>query len=157
VSSIPNSYYDLGSSDVVPGIPWLILIGDRSGSSDNVLSSKDVSRSVDIRNRQQCRSGISGGHPVRRVLFLTYVLCGLLAGIGGLIYLCHVGSADSTTGSDSNVNLNAIAAALIGGTALSAGGQASRCCPRGGVPVGALTAMVFLRIPRSGNRLAWGP
>jgi len=157
VSSIPNSYYDLGSSDVVLGF-LADLDRDRSGSSDNVLSSKDVSRSVDIRNRQQCRSGISAGIPVRRVLFLTYVLCGLLAGIGGLIYLCHVGSADSTTGSDSNVNLNAIAAALIGGTALSGGRGRPAGAALGAVFLSvALTAMVFLRIPRSGNRLAWGP
>jgi ribose/xylose/arabinose/galactoside ABC-type transport system permease subunit len=148
VSSIPNSYYDLGSSDVVPGIPWLILIGiGLVVLTTFFLQKTSPGRSIyAIGNNAE--AAFRAGIPVRRVLFLTYVLCGLLAGIGGLIYLCHVGSADSTTGSDSNVNLNAIAAALIGGTALSGGRGRPAGAALGAVFLSvALTAMVFLRIP----------
>ena len=77
------------------------------------------------------------GIPVRRILFMTYVICGVLAGIGGFVYLCYIGSASSTTGTDTNVNLISIAATLIGGTSLL-GGR--------GRPFGAALGAVFLSV-----------
>jgi ribose/xylose/arabinose/galactoside ABC-type transport system permease subunit len=74
---------------------------------------------------------------VRSVLFASYVACGLLAGLAGLIYLAHVGSADSTTGADSSIQLYSIAATLIGGTTLTGG--------RGGV-VGSFLGAIFLSV-----------
>jgi ribose transport system permease protein len=49
----------------------------------------------------------------------------------------HVGSADSQSGISTNINLYSIAAALIGGTALTGG--------RGGV-VGSFIAALFLEV-----------
>ncbi|MDA8290694.1 MAG: ABC transporter permease [Actinomycetota bacterium] len=148
IVNIPNAYDALGNNDVVSGIPWILVIG--VGIAVVValfLRHTNLGRSIyAVGNNADAahRSGIR----VQRVIFLTYVLSGLLAGIAGLLYLCHTGSADSTTGTDSNVNLTSIAATLIGGTTLTGG--------RGGV-VGsvigavflsvALTAMVFARIP----------
>ncbi len=148
VVNIPNFYDTFGNSDLVPGVPWALLAA--VGLALVVwlfLRQTNLGRSIyAVGNDADAahRSGI----PVQRIIFLTYVLCGFLAGIAGLIYLCHTGSADSTTGTDSNVELTSIAATLIGGTTLTGG--------RGGV-IGsvlgaiflsiALTAMVFARIP----------
>lgn len=67
-------------------------------------------------NRQ---SALMLGINVKRTRFLSHLLCGLLAGIGGYVYFLHVGS-----GSPSNATgaeMDAIAASIIGGTMLTGG------------------------------------
>jgi ribose/xylose/arabinose/galactoside ABC-type transport system permease subunit len=148
VISIPTSYGNLGSADVVPGVPWLLVIGAAVVAGAYFMLTRTVpGRSIyAIGNNSD--AAFRAGLPVRRVIFATYVISGTLAGLAGLIYLCHTGSADATSGTDSNLNLTSIAAALIGGTTLRGG----RGNPVGGA-LGAvflsvaLTAMVFARIP----------
>lgn len=86
-----------------------------------------------------------GGIPTRRVTFAAYVICGFFAGLGGVIYLMRTGSADALTGTQTNENLNAIAAALIGGTALTGG--------RGNA-TGALLGSIFLSLTLSAMGIA---
>ena len=59
------------------------------------------------------------GINVRKTRFLAYLLCGLLAGIGGFVYFLHVGSGapSHATGAE----MNAIASSIIGGTMLTGG------------------------------------
>ena len=76
------------------------------------------------------------GIPVRRTLFMTYIICGLLSGIGGFVYFCYIGFASSTIGTDANVHLISIAAALIGGPASWWARPPDRRRPWRGVPVG---------------------
>ncbi len=59
------------------------------------------------------------GINVRRTKFLAHVLCGLLAGLGGILYFLHVGSGDVANGAGDE--MNAIAASIIGGTLLTGG------------------------------------
>ncbi len=59
------------------------------------------------------------GIGVARVRFATYVLMGFLAGIAGVLAIGRVGTANADTGA--NEELNVIAAAVIGGAALSGG------------------------------------
>ena len=56
------------------------------------------------------------GIDVRRTKFLAHVLCGLLAGLGGILYFLHVGSGDVANGA-----MNAIASSIIGCTLLTGG------------------------------------
>ncbi len=67
-------------------------------------------------NRQ---SALMLGVNVKRTTFISYVICGLLAGIGGFVYFMHVGSgsASHATGAE----MNAIASSIIGGTMLTGG------------------------------------
>ena len=51
--------------------------------------------------------------------FLSYVICGLLAGIGGYVYFMHVGSGAASHAS--GAEMNAIASSIIGGTMLTGG------------------------------------
>ena len=80
-------------------------------------------------------SGIS----VNRVRLQAFVLVGVLSAIAGLFALAYFNSGDPTTGT--GYELNAVAAAIIGGTSLN-GGKAS--------PVGAVIAAVLLTSVSSG-------
>lgn len=65
------------------------------------------------------QSALMLGINVKRTKFISHILCGLLAGIGGYVYFLHVGS-----GSVSNAlgaEMDAIASSIIGGTMLTGG------------------------------------
>lgn len=59
------------------------------------------------------------GIRTKRVIFLTTVLCSTLCGVAGVIYMARFGSAQPTFGV--GMELNVIAAAVIGGASLSGG------------------------------------
>ena len=59
------------------------------------------------------------GINVKRTKFFAYLMCGLLAGIGGFVYFLHVGSGSPSHAS--GAEMNAIASSIIGGTMLSGG------------------------------------
>lgn len=59
------------------------------------------------------------GIRTKRVIFLTTVLCSSLCGVAGIIYMARFGSAQPTFGV--GMELNVIAAAVIGGASLSGG------------------------------------
>ena len=59
------------------------------------------------------------GVNVKRTKFIAHLICGLLAGIGGFVYFLHVGSGSPTHAA--GMEMNAIAASIIGGTMLSGG------------------------------------
>ena len=59
------------------------------------------------------------GINVKRTKFISHLLCGLLAGIGGFVYFMHVGSGSASHAS--GMEMNAIASSIIGGTMLTGG------------------------------------
>lgn len=59
------------------------------------------------------------GINVKRTKFLSHLLCGLLAGIGGYVYFLHVGSGSASHAT--GMEMNAIASSIIGGTMLTGG------------------------------------
>lgn len=59
------------------------------------------------------------GVAVQRVKLLTYVLCGLLSAVAGVVLAARLGSGQPSTGT--GYELIAIAAAVIGGNSLSGG------------------------------------
>lgn len=65
------------------------------------------------------QSALMLGINVRKTRFLAHLLCGLLAGIGGFLYVFHTrsGSVQQATG----LEMDAIAASIIGGTLLTGG------------------------------------
>ncbi|MBR3680364.1 MAG: sugar ABC transporter permease YjfF [Oscillospiraceae bacterium] len=67
-------------------------------------------------NRQ---SALMLGVNVRRTVFLSHLICGILAGIGGFVYFMHVGSGSASHAS--GAEMNAIASSIIGGTMLTGG------------------------------------
>lgn len=80
-----------------------------------------------------------GGVPVGLVTVSAYVLCALCAMLAGLMLSGYLGYVDQNLGA--NVNLNSIAAAIVGGVAFSGG--------RGGVlgaAVGALLLTILINL-----------
>ncbi len=65
------------------------------------------------------QSALMLGINVKKTRFNAHLLCGLLAGIGGFLYLFHTrsGSVQQATG----LEMDAIAASIIGGTLLTGG------------------------------------
>lgn len=68
-------------------------------------------------NREAARRA---GINVRRIYLSAFVLCSTLAALGGVLAAARLGSSSQQAGSG-DVNLNAIAAAVIGGTSLFGG------------------------------------
>ncbi len=77
------------------------------------------------------------GIPVARLQILAYIICSLLAGFGGLLFVCDVGSAQPSDFGNF-YELYAIAAAVLGGYRLS-GGEGSVV----GVVIGAAVMQVL--------------
>lgn len=67
-------------------------------------------------NRQ---SALMLGINVKRTVFTSHVLCGLLAGIAGFVFVLH--SANGAVTNAQGMEMNAIAAAIVGGTMLTGG------------------------------------
>ena len=135
VDTIPSSITDLGSHTVLPGVPVILLL-----TLPFVLVSAWVLRYTAFGRSiyavgDDAEAAYRAGIGVQRVLFLTYVISGLFAGLGGVAFLIYTSGASSTTGI--NDNLTAIAAAIIGGTALTGGV---------GGALGALVGSVFLTV-----------
>lgn len=61
------------------------------------------------------------GVATARTTVLAYVLCSLCAALAGLVLTGSVGYVDQSLGSDQNLNLNSIAAAVLGGYAFTGG------------------------------------
>jgi ribose/xylose/arabinose/galactoside ABC-type transport system permease subunit len=119
VDTIPGSITNLGSHTVMPGVPVILLI-----TLPFVLVSAWALRYTTFGRSiyavgDDAEAAYRAGIAVQRVLFLTYVISGLFAGLGGVAFLIYTSGASSTTGV--NDNLTAIAAAIIGGTALTGG------------------------------------
>lgn len=65
------------------------------------------------------QSALMLGINVKRTRFTAYVLSGLIAGIGGFVFLMHTGAGNATNAA--GAEMNAIASSIIGGTLLSGG------------------------------------
>jgi len=79
------------------------------------------------------RAGIS----IVRIRTLAFMLCGLTAGITGIIYASYLGSISNGVNGGQNV-LNAVAAAVIGGTSLFGGRGKMLNAVLGGLVVGVI-------------------
>jgi len=77
------------------------------------------------------------GVPVRRTLITVYMVCAVLAGLAGLIEVSRLGASDAAK-VGLNIELDAIAAVVVGGTGLT-GGRATVV----GTVVGALIMQVI--------------
>ena len=65
------------------------------------------------------QSALMLGINVKRTRFLSYVISGLLSGISGFVFMMHTGAGNSTNAA--GMEMNAIAASIIGGTLLTGG------------------------------------
>jgi ribose/xylose/arabinose/galactoside ABC-type transport system permease subunit len=150
VDSVPHSYSMLGNGVIAPFLPipipvvvlavvllltWFMLGHTRFGRAVLAVGNNSA-------------AAYNAGIAVTSVQVRVYALSGLLAAIAGLMFLCYTGSATVTSGTGDHMELQSIAVALIGGTAI-AGGRASML----GTVLGSLflsvvlTSLVFVHVP----------
>ena len=119
IYQIPESFVWLGRGSGLFGLPHAVVLMLLLYGAAHVLMSQTVLGRYLYAvggNREAARLS---GVPVRRVLLLAYVVCGLLAGLGGVIMASQLKSGSPTYGT--MYELYVIAAVVVGGTALSGG------------------------------------
>jgi simple sugar transport system permease protein len=88
------------------------------------------------------QSAMMLGINVKRTIFYTYLLCGLLSGIAGFVFIMTTGAGN--VGNAAGFEMKAIAASIIGGTLLN-GGVGNLL----GSPIGALTLLIINELIRA--------
>jgi len=119
--TLPAEFKFIGQGSIGP-IPFVIVIFVVFVVVfDFLLRRSTAFRKVFYTGSNEKAAAYSGIR-TKRVIFATTTLCATLAGLAGVIYMARFGSAQPTFGV--GMELNVIAAAVIGGASLS-GGQGS--------------------------------
>ncbi|PAW86507.1 MAG: sugar-transporting ATPase [Pedosphaera sp. Tous-C6FEB] len=119
VYQVPDSFVWLGRGADFFSLPNAVLLMALLYGAAHLLMSRTVLGRWLYAvggNRQAARYS---GVPVRRVLFLTYVASGLLAGLGGVVLASQLKSGSPTFGQ--MYELYVIAAVVVGGASLNGG------------------------------------
>jgi len=118
VSRLEPDYNWFGQGDVL-GIPTpIVLLVIVAVGTQYFLTRRKTGRYVySIGSNEEAVQ--LAGIDIRRVKLLIYTFSGLLAGLGGVIISGRIGSGNPTLGE--GIELDAIAAAVIGGASLSGG------------------------------------
>jgi ribose/xylose/arabinose/galactoside ABC-type transport system permease subunit len=93
------------------------------------------------------QSALMLGINVKRTKFYTYLLCGLLSGIAGFVFIMTSGAGN--VGNAAGFEIKAIASSIIGGTLLN-GGVGNLL----GSPIGVLTLLIINEVIRSAGVLS---
>jgi ABC-type xylose transport system permease subunit len=133
LSSAPNSIIALkaGALAVVLAVPVAVLNGDRGVSSMFVLLlALVVATDFAVRRTRWGRSVMAvggnveaarrAGINVRMIYLSVFAACSTFAAVGGLLAAARLVAVNQSSGGN-DTNLNAIAAAVIGGTSLFGG------------------------------------
>ena len=92
------------------------------------------------------RASRLAGLPIDRVRFFAFVLVGIFVGIASIIYLGRAGSVQTNTGT--GLELQVVAAVVIGGTSISGGRGSSLAALTGAVLIGViLNGLILLGVP----------
>jgi D-xylose transport system permease protein len=105
---------------VLSGVPWVVLVMLVVLVAYSVLLSRTKFGRYVYAIGGNAEAARRSGINLSRVRVLAFVLCGLTAGMMGIIYASFLGSASSDVNGGQNV-LYAVAAAVIGGTSLFGG------------------------------------
>lgn len=92
------------------------------------------------------RASRLAGLPIERVRFLAFVLVGVFVGIASVIYLGRAGSVQTNTGA--GLELQVVAAVVIGGTSISGGRGSTLAALTGAVLIGViLNGLILVGVP----------
>ncbi len=126
-----------GRAIVIQGMPWAVLVVLAILAAWTVLLGRTrfgrYVYAIGGNAEAARRSGIN----VARVRTLAFTFCGLTAGMTGIIYASYLGSISTAVNGGQNV-LNAVAAAVIGGTSLFGGRGKMLHAVLGGLVVGVI-------------------
>lgn len=130
VRKIPKSFIQFGSADIL-GIPLILVILIILAVISHIIVKYTVfGRRIMAVGGNEEAAELSGIN-VKSVKFRTYIICGILSSVTGIMFITRFRSAQADAGN--GMELDAIAAAVIGGTSLF-GGEGSVA----GVLIGAM-------------------
>lgn len=119
ISDVPDSFIWLGRGADLVGIPnAAVLMLVLYGAAHVLMTRMTLGRYIYAVGGNMEAARLSGV-PVRRVVLLVYVLCGALAGLGGVVMASQLKSGAPTYGL--MYELYVIAAVVVGGTSLMGG------------------------------------
>jgi len=142
ITELPRGYTFLGHTlpgQVTVGVVLMLVL---YAVSHLWLSRSATGRAIYAIGGNETAAHLSGLR-VNRIKLGVYILCGVLAALSGLAETAMVGASVPDAGID--LELNSIAAVVIGGTSLSGG--------RGNL-VGTLAGALLMRLIRNGLDLA---
>lgn len=116
--TLPESFKFIGQG-AIGGVPFVILIFVLVVIVFDILMRRAVAFRLIFYTGSNEQAAAYSGINVGKVKFAVTVLCSTLAGLAGVIYMARFGSATPTFGV--GMELNVIAAAVIGGASLEGG------------------------------------
>lgn len=152
--TLPNSFLNIGTNTLI-GIPVIALIAlavvlvvgqylrdYRSGRELYAIGSNpDAARLAGVRSDRRVRT--------------AFILSGLLAGIGGVLFTARFGTVDGTAGT--GYELTVISAAVVGGVAIAGGVGSVYGAALGALLLGTITsALIILKIDSFWQQAAVG-
>lgn len=145
INEVPPGPSALGSGELL-GVPRpvllvLVLFAAVTVLRRNTRWGRDL-----IATGSNRRAAHTMGVPVRRELFWAFVISGVMAGLGAVVYLGLLSGAQTSIGT--GLELQVIAACAIGGTSIQ-GGRGTDLAPViGAVLIGVITnGVVILGVP----------
>ncbi len=146
MSPILNDQFDYIGIGSLGGLPVSILVAGAFALLAHILLSRSrLGWHISAVGGSR-RSAFNAGIPVRRTVFLTYVISGLSAGIAGFLFAARLSGAGPGTGS--GLELAALTAAVVGGNSLGGG--------RGSIAKGLMGAIAVLTMTNGLIRLGYG-
>jgi len=119
VYQVPDSFVWLGRGSDLLSLPnAVVLMLLLYGAAHFVMTQTSLGRHLYAVGGNSEAAFISGV-PVKRVILIAYVICGLLAGLGGVVTASLLKSGSPTYGQ--MYELYVIAAVVVGGTSLMGG------------------------------------
>jgi len=101
------------------------------------------------------RAARFAGLPIDRTRFLAFVLVGVFVGIASIIYMGRAGSVQTNTGT--GLELQVVAAVVIGGTSISGGRGSALAALTGAVLIGViLNGLILLGVPGTWQQAVLG-
>jgi D-xylose transport system permease protein len=133
---VANTNRGLGFS-VLRGLPWVVLVVLAVLVGYGVLLGRTRFGRYIYAIGGNAEAARRAGVNTNRIRVVAFALCGLTAGITGIIYASYLGSISSNVNGGQNV-LYAVAAAVIGGTSLFGGRGKMMDALLGGLVVGVI-------------------
>ena len=152
VAAIANQ--NRGRLIVVEGMPWSVLVVLAILFIWTVLLGRTRFGRYVYAIGGNAEAARRAGISIVRIRTLAFMLCGLTAGITGIIYASYLGSISNGVNGGQNV-LNAVAAAVIGGTSLFGGRGKMLHAVIGGLVVGVIYNGLALLGLSAAAQLMW--
>lgn len=120
ISQISSSFLSLFNASPIFGIPMSIWLGAVVTIAATLLMRSTIFGRWVYAVGLNARAARVAGVPVDRVILMTYVISGLMAGLTSILLTARLGSASANMGND-GVVLDIVSACVVGGVSIYGG------------------------------------